>query len=89
MGAKTLEDELDRATREFLRTYNSFREAAVKLMEVMNGIEKKGLRRQIGPPRMERQVHRFLIQLMCERGRIVENCFELNCVAEEGNGGKE
>ena len=72
MNAKRLEYELDIATSEFLRTYNSFRDAAVKLMNIMNIMRRR-----------DGKVHEFMIQMMDESDQMVEKCFGLQCLAKE------
>ena len=72
MNIKRLENELDIATSEFLKTYNSFRDAAVKLMNIMNIMRRR-----------DGKVHEFMIQMMDESDHMVEKCFGLQCLAEE------
>ena len=72
MNIKRLEYELDMATGEFLRTYTSFRDAAVKLMNIMNIMRRR-----------DGKVHEFMIQIMGESEQMVEKCFGLQCLAEE------
>ncbi len=83
MNRKKIDDELDLATQEFLRTYNSFRDAAMKLMSVINSVRERNIREMEGFLREEQKVHEFLVQMMDEKDHIVDKCFALKCVAEE------
>jgi hypothetical protein len=82
MNQKRLDYELDVATNEFLRTYNSFRDAAVKLMNIMNIMKKNDSQDMISSADGGK-IHEFMIQMMDESDYIVEKCFDIRCVAEE------
>ena len=83
MHRKGMEDELDLATQEFLKTYNSFRDAALKLMSVINSLRERNTREMESFSKEEQKVHEFLVQMTDEKDNVVEKCFALKWVAEE------
>ncbi|MFC1534834.1 hypothetical protein ACFLZG_04315 [Thermodesulfobacteriota bacterium] len=83
MLAKTTEDELDLATREFLKTYNSFRKAALELTAIINSIRKNDSQESKYLSKRAMHTHEFMVQMMDERGRVGEESFGIKCVAEE------
>lgn len=83
MSGKMQEDELDIAAAEFINTFNDFKEAAKKLMAVMDRIREKNFQELRGLPGKTQQTHDFLIQMMDDNGQIGEKCFGIRCVAGE------
>lgn len=82
MTIKKLEDELDHATDEFLKSYHSFRVAAVKLMNIMNYMRNNGSNNSV-PSLGEGSVLEFLVQVMDESNHMVQQSFEIKCLAED------
>ena len=83
MRNKTIEDELDLATAAFLNTYNAFREAALNLMAIMEGMTKKKYQTPKALSRENQQIHDFLIHMMDDSGQFWKKSFGLRCMAEE------
>ena len=83
MSGKIQEDELDIATAEFITTFNDFKKAAKKLMAVMDRIREKNYQELSALPEGSEQTHGFLIQMMDDSGKVTENCFDIEYVAEE------
>lgn len=84
MNRETAGDELDLATAEFINTYNSFREAAMNLMAIMDSLVKKNHPKSKGLSGENQQIHEFLIQMLDDKGRqIGEKSFGISCVAGE------
>jgi len=84
MNRETEGDELDLATAEFINTYNSFREAAINLMAIMDSLVKKNHRKPKSLSGENQQIHEFLIQMLDDKGHQVGGkCFGIRCVAGE------
>jgi len=83
MNKNPPEDELDIAVERFLNTYKDFRQAAKKLMAIMDSMNKKRNQELEALHGNSQQPYQFLIQMMDDSGQIGENCFGIRCVAEK------
>ena len=83
MNMEPTEDEFDLAVERFINTYKDFREAAKKLMAIMDSMNKKRNKELEALSGNSKQVHDFLIQIMDESGQIGKKCFGIKCVADK------
>ena len=84
MDQSRMNNELDLATNEFLRTYNSFRDAALRLLNIMRCIRKIDDVETVPFPSIEEQnVKEFMIQMMDKNDDVVKRSFEIRYLTEE------
>ena len=83
MNKNPPEDELDIAVERFLNTYKDFRQAAKKLMSIMDSMNEKRHQESKVLIGESQRIHEFLIQMMDESGQIGEKCFGIRCVADK------
>ena len=84
MNQERLNTELDVATDEFLKSYNSFRDAALRLLNIMRCIRKIGDESIVPSSSMEeRNIKEFMIQMMGENDEVVKNSFGIRYLSEE------
>jgi len=82
MNTEYTDDELDLAVEEFMKTFNTFKKAAEKLMAIMDSMNKKRRQELEGLSGGNRQIHEFLVQIMDDSGQIGEKRFGIKCLAE-------
>ena len=83
MNKNPPEDELDIAVERFLNTYKDFRQAAKKLMSIMDSMNKRRNQELESISGNSKQIHEFLIQMMDDSGHIKEHPFGISYVTEK------
>jgi hypothetical protein len=83
MEIEPTEEEIDLAVERFIYTYKDFREAAKKLMAIVETMNRKRNQELEALSGNSKQIHEFLIQIMDDSGPIGEKCFGMKCIAEK------
>jgi len=83
MNKNSAEEEFHIAVERFLNTYKDFRQAAKKLMAIMDSMNRQRYQELKKLSGDNQKTHEFLVQIMDDSGQIGEKCFGIRCVAEK------
>jgi len=85
MFRNKVQDDLDLAFCEFIKTSKAFKKAANKLLAVLEGMDKKKHRKLERNSVETKQIHEFLVQIGEDSPQIEKKCFGLRYVIEKGD----
>ena len=83
MDSKMIEEELGKAVREFQESFKVFERAAQRLMAIMECMHQERRKELKALSGQTKRMHEFLVQMMDDKGEVVEECFGIKCVSEK------